>query len=143
MMPRYTAAWALALLVVWSAGCPSPTSGVNDSGDKKAVGETFAALQQAVDRRAADQVLALFDEGSRARLERAAKAKSKSLGDYLKDDLLPEHPYDEYPEGKLTAVTVRGDTATAEVTEPDGDRYRLTFVREGGRWKVRAPEASE
>jgi hypothetical protein len=144
-MPRYTAAWVLALLVVWNAGCPSPTGGPTDRGDKdeKAVGETFAALQQAVEKHDADGALALLDQESRARLERAARDKSKSARDLFKEDLLPEHPYDEYPEAKLTQVTVQGDTATAEAKAPDGDKYRLTFVREGGRWKVRAPKAPE
>jgi hypothetical protein len=144
-MPRHTAAWVLALLVVWNTGCPSPTGRTVEDRrlDEKAVGEAFAALQRAVEKHDADDVLALFDEESRARLEREAKDKSKSTRDLVKDDLLPEHPYDEYPEGKLTGVTVEGDTATAEVKEPDGDRYPLTFVREGGRWKVRAPKGRE
>jgi hypothetical protein len=144
-MPRHTAAWVLALLVVSSAGCPSPTGRPTETRneDEKAVRESFATLQQAVEKHEPDAVLALFDEESRARLERAAKDKSKSARDLVKDDLLPEHPYDEYPEGKVTRVTVQGDTATAEIKEPDGDEYRLTFVREAGRWKVRAPKGRE
>jgi hypothetical protein len=145
MMPRYKTAWVLALFVVWNAGCPSPTSAPGDGRDQdeKAVGETFVALRQAVEKHDADGVLALFDEESHARLERVAGDKSRNARDLVKNDLLPEHPYDEYSECTLTQVTVQGDTATADVTAPDGDRYRLTFVREGGRWKVRAPKAPE
>jgi hypothetical protein len=144
-MHRFTTGWVLLLLVVCNVGCPSPTGSPTGRGDEdeKALGETFAALQRAVEKQDADQVLALFDQESRDKLERAAKADSKSARDFLKDDLLPRHPYDEYPDGKLTRVAVQGDTATAEVTEPDGDKYRLTFVREGGRWKVKAPKTSK
>src|SRR5690348_956854 len=100
-MRRYTAGWVLALLAVANAGCPAPTSGPTARGndDEKALRETFATLQHAVEKDDAEQVLALFDEESRAKLERAAKDKSKSVRDYLKDDLLAGHPYDEYPEG--------------------------------------------
>jgi hypothetical protein len=144
-MPRHTAAWVLALLLVWSAGCPSPTTRPAASPEKeeRAVGVTFDALQRAVEKHDAEAVLDLLDGESRARLERVARETSKSARDLLKEDFLSEHPYDEYPEGKLTRVTVQGDTATAEVAEPDGDKYPLTFVREGGRWKVRAPKAPE
>jgi hypothetical protein len=144
-MHRPKVGWVLALLVVWSTGCPSPPTAATDRGEKdeKAVRETFATLQQAVEKLDAEQVLALLDADSRARMESAARAKSKNARDLLKDDLLHEHPYDEYPDGKLTRVTVQGETATAEVAEPDGDKYRLTFVREEGAWKVKAPKTSK
>jgi hypothetical protein len=39
-------------------------------------------------------------------------------------------------QGKIEKVTARGDSATVYLSEPDGDREKFVFLREGGEWKV-------
>jgi hypothetical protein len=130
-------------LLILVAGCfttttsPSPTP--KDGKDENAVRGAFTALQEAIEKDNADRVLALLDDESRTRFEQGAKDKGKSVQNFVKDDILARKPYNEYPEGKVSRVTVQGDTATTEIAEPDGDRYKLTFVREGGQWKLQAP----
>jgi hypothetical protein len=44
--------------------------------------------------------------------------------------------YDEIADGKVTKVTVQGDSATVYFDEPDGDHEKCIFLREDGRWKA-------
>jgi hypothetical protein len=47
--------------------------------------------------------------------------------------------YDEVPDGKIDKVTVQGDKATVNYTEPDGDKEKLALVRQAGQWKLTVP----
>jgi hypothetical protein len=145
----------------------SAPSGAAGGGDEAAVKETFAAVQAAIKAKDAAKTWDLLSADGRADADRAAKAlqdayakatpeqkaqQEKDLGlsaadlgaltgqGYLKTKrFLGISKVDELPEGKLTKVTVQGDQATIDYTEPDGDKEKLSLVREGGGWKVTLP----
>jgi hypothetical protein len=119
-------------------------------------------LQEALKAKDADKVWSLLDADSQADAERAAKAardayakaapgeraeQEKALGlagaeltslkgpGFLKTRRF-QGKYDEISESKIDKVVVQGEKAAVNYTEPDGDKEKLTLVREGGRWKV-------
>ncbi len=47
--------------------------------------------------------------------------------------------YHEVPGSKLDAVKVKGDTARLAYIEEDGDKEKLTLVRQQGQWKFIIP----
>src|SRR5262249_49368375 len=47
--------------------------------------------------------------------------------------------FDEIPDGKIKAITVSGDNAVVNFLEPDGDKEKLTYTRQEGKWKVALP----
>lgn len=53
--------------------------------------------------------------------------------------------YHEIPGSKLDRVVVQGDSATLHYIEDDGDKEKLTYNRQQGRWKVSLamPKAAE
>jgi hypothetical protein len=129
------------------------------------VRETFTALQKALEARDAEKLWGLLDAESQADAERAAGAvkaayekagaeekaqQEKALGltgaelsaltgrGFLKTKRF-QGKYDEVPGSKLDKITVQGDSATVNYVEADGDRERLTLVRQEGHWKVSLP----
>jgi hypothetical protein len=147
-----------------AAGCSSnPTApGPNE---EESVRQAFASLQAALKARDADRVWGLLDADSRAEAERAAQAvrdayakvdaagrseQEKALGvpgaeladlkgpGFLKTKRF-HGKYDEVPESKVDKVAVQGDRATVNYTEPDGDKEKLTLVRQEGQWRVSLP----
>jgi hypothetical protein len=157
--------YGLPLLVLGlTVGCSAPPSASQPKGDDQ-VQEAFAAFQAAMKARDADKLWALLDSESQADAERAAQGiktayekasaedkaqQEKALGlsgaelaslsgrGFLKSKRFLGK-YDEIVESKLDKVTVQGDSATAAYTEADGDKEKLTLVRQDGRWKVSVP----
>ena len=156
--------WLVLFAAAFAGGCPKPTerSGGNDEG---AVREAVSAFQAALKARDADKLWQLLDAESRADAERAAQAvrdayakagpeqkaeQEKALGlpgaelatltgtGFLKTKRF-HGKYDELPDSTLDRVTVQGDSATVAYTEPDGDKEKLTLVRQEGQWKVSVP----
>jgi hypothetical protein len=148
------AAVAVALLVqdTWSA----------QGKAEDEVKDAFIALQGAIKAKDPAKIWVLLDNATKADAERSAKIvkgaykkandqdKTKqeaSLGlsanEIAKLDgqlLLKSKPflakYDEIPDSKITGITVQGDSATLNYLEPDGDKEKLTYTRQDGKWKV-------
>jgi hypothetical protein len=147
--------------VALAVGCAKTTDRAS-AGDEGPVRESFVALQAALKARDADKLWTLLDEESRADAERAAKAvqetyakadaadkaeQEKALGlagpelsgltgkGFLKTKRF-HGKYEELAESKIDKITVQGDQATAAYTEPDGDKEKLAFVRQGGQWRA-------
>jgi hypothetical protein len=143
------------------APAPAPAP----AGDEGAVRAAFAAFQAALEARDADKLWGMLDEDSRAEAERAAKAlqgayekadaaakaeQEKALGltgpelaaltgpGFLKSNRF-HGKYHEIPGSKVEKVTVQGDRATVNYVEDDGDKEKLTLVRQGGAWKLSLP----
>jgi hypothetical protein len=148
-------------LVVGCSGGPQTAQGKGEDQ----VRESFTALQAALKAKDADKIWALLDAESQADAERAAQGikaayekasadekaqQEKALGltgpelsslsgrAFLKTKRF-YGKYDELPESKLDKVTVQGDSATVNYVEPDGDKEKLTLVRQEGHWKVTLP----
>jgi hypothetical protein len=162
-MVRRAARGCWPLLLVLAAGCGTPASQKGTAGGEEApLREAFAAYQQAIKVKDAEKLWDLFDQDARAAADRAAKrfrddyaradadgkakmAKDLGLGgdklanlsgkDYLGTPrfLGKQH---EVPDSKFESAAVQGDRATVAYVEEDGDKEKLTFTREGGRWKV-------
>jgi hypothetical protein len=153
---------ALAVAVI-AAGCAKPTGQASSTDEVKSVSETFAAFQEALKERDVDKIWALLDSDSQADAERAAKAiqdayakagaeqkakQEKGLGleggelaaltgkGFLKTKRF-HGKYDEVPGSKIDKVTVKGDSASVDYTEADGDKETLKLVRQQGKWKLR------
>ena len=156
--------WRALFCVLFAAGC-SKTTDVSSVSEEKPVRETVAGLQAALKASDAPTIWKLLDHDSQADAERAAKAvqaayvkadpkekseQEKALG-LTADDLAGltalgflkskrfHGKYDELAESKIDKVTVQGDKATVAYTEPDGDKEKLTLVRQDGQWKVSLP----
>jgi hypothetical protein len=148
----------------FAAGCPKPAERPGGN-DEEAVREAVSAFQAALKARDADKLWQLLDADSRADADRAAQAvrdayaragpeqkaeQEKALGlpgaelaaltgtGFLKTKRF-HGKYDELPDSTIDKVTVQGDQATVAYTEPDGDKEKLTLVREEGKWKVSVP----
>jgi hypothetical protein len=162
-MPRRAARVCWPTVVLLIAGCSSPSSQPGTAaGAEGQLKEAFAAYQQALKDKDADKLWDMLSAEGRADADRAAKrlrddyAKAddatkaklaKDLGlsgdqlanltgkDYLKTPrfLGKQH---EVPGSKFEGAGVQGDKATVNYVEEDGDKQKLPFVREGGRWKV-------
>ena len=152
----------LALLVVTLVAHESLSAQANADDEIKA---GFGKLQAAIKAKDAVRIWDLLDSATHADAERTAKivkagfkkagAKGKAkqqetLGlaadDLLKLDgqsLLKTKPflakYDEIPTSKITSVTVQGETAILNYVEADGDKEKLSYSRQGGKWKVALP----
>jgi vancomycin permeability regulator SanA len=147
--------WPVLLLAI--LGC---TPSANEA--EAAARETFAALQTALKAKDAEKVWDLLDGDSQADAEREAKAvreaytkasteekaeQEKQLSlpgtelaaltgkGYLKTKRFLSK-YEEIPESKIDKVTVQGDKATINYTEPDEEKEKLTLVRQDNKWKV-------
>jgi hypothetical protein len=132
---------------------------------------TFLALQKALKAKDADKIWELLDTDSQADAERVAKAlkaayakadakgkaeQEKKLGLsaaelsaltgrlFLKSNRFISATIEEIPGSKFERVTVKGDRATVNYTEDDGDKETLKLNREKGKWKVslRPPRAA-
>jgi hypothetical protein len=154
----------LLIFFALSLGC-SKTTDISPVSVEAPVRDTFTALQAALKARDGDKLWKLLDSESRAEAERAAKAvqtayakadpkekseQEKALGlpgaelaaltaaDFLKTKRF-HGKYEELSESKIDKVTVQGDKATVAYTEPDGDKEKLTLVRQEGQWSVSLP----
>ncbi len=57
---------------------------------------------------------------------------------YLKTTFF-QGEYEELAESKIDKVTAKGNEATVDYTEPDGDKKKLKLVKADGKWKVFLP----
>jgi hypothetical protein len=160
-------ATGLALCAAIALGC-SKTTDVGSVNQESPVRDTFASLQKALKDRDADKLWTLLDRESRADADRAARAvqaayakadaqekseQEKALGlpgtelaaltavGFLKTKRF-HGKYEELSESKIDKVTVQKNGAIVAYTEPDGDKEKLSLVREDGQWKVSLPMPS-
>jgi hypothetical protein len=156
--------YVAALLAAFALGC-SKASETSTATKETPVREVVAELQAALKARDDAKVWKLLDGDSQADADRVAKTiqgdyvkasaetkaeQEKALGlsaaeltsltgiGFLKTKRF-RGKYDELPDSKIDAVTVQGDKATVAYTEPDGDKEKLTLVRQENRWKVSLP----
>jgi hypothetical protein len=134
-----------------------------DEDDK--VKEAWTAFQEAIKARQGDKIWDLLDLASRASVEKFAKSyksKYKKADEGGKKDLeksleltakelaalTPQlflkskryyGKYEEVPGSKLDRISVDGDKATVFYIEEDGDKQKLSLLRENAKWKVSAP----
>ncbi len=153
------------LLAALVAGCttkpmdqPAPLA----DADEAAVRERFAELQSAIKKQDAEKIWEMLDAKSKADAERVVKEiisayekadpKEKTeledaLGlkadgmaaltapGYLKTKRF-QKKYDELPDSKIEKVVVRTDGATLHYLEPDGDKEKLIFLRQGNSYQA-------
>jgi hypothetical protein len=151
-------------LFVFALGCSKTTDSAAGPAEGP-VRESFAALQAALRARDGDKIWTLLDSESRGDAERAAKAvqaayskadptekseQEKALG-LPGAELAALTPagflntkrfhgrYEELSESKIDKVLLQGDKATVAYTEPDGDKEKLSLIRQQGQWKVTLP----
>lgn len=155
------------LLFALLAGCAAPQDkpAATANKDEEAVRAAFTALQEALKAKDAGKLWALLDEDSQADAERAAQAVREAYGKAAAGEKAEQEKalglpgaelaalkgqgflktarfhgkYDEIPDSKVEKVAVQGDTAAVSYVEPDGDKEKLAFVRQGGKWKVTLP----
>ncbi|HMF14928.1 MAG TPA: hypothetical protein VKE94_21580 [Gemmataceae bacterium] len=144
-------------------GCSKPTGQSASADEEKAVRDTFAAFQAAINSRDADKLWALLDNDSQADAEREAKTiresyskanaeekaeREKALGLPAseltgltgKGFLMTKRfhgQYHEVPGSKIDKVSLKGDSATIGYIEEDGDKESLELVRQEGKWKLK------
>jgi hypothetical protein len=147
------------------AGCAKPAATRSAATEEGPVRETFAAFQAALKTRDADKLWGLLDGDSRADAERAAQAVQAAYARASADEKAEQEKalglsgvelakltgpaflktrrfhgrYEEMTESKIDQVTVQGESASVAYTEPDGDKEKLTLVRQEGQWKLSLP----
>jgi hypothetical protein len=135
------------------------------AADEDKVKEACVAFQDAIKARDGAKLWDLLDSASRASAEKFArsykaryakaddagkKELQKNLGLTAEQlaDLTPQlflqskryhGKYHEVPGSKLDKIAIDADQATVFYIEDDGDREKLTFLRQEGKWKVSAP----
>ena len=164
MGSRSTRLACLTMFFGFTLGC-SKTTDIAAGSVEGPVRESFAALQAALRARDEDKLWKVLDSDSRDEAERAAKAvqaayakadpaekaeQEKALGlpgaelagltgaGFLKSKRF-HGKYEELSESKIDMVTLQGDKATVAYTEPDGDKEKLSLIRQDGQWKVSLP----
>lgn len=132
------------------------------AGEEDKVKEAFKGFQDAVKAKDADKLWELLDTSSRAAAEKTAKtykdAYAKAKEDKKKDlqknlgltaDELANltgktflksnkyyGKYHEVPGSIVEKVTIDEKKATVFYKEEDGDKEKLSFVNQDGKWKV-------
>lgn len=155
--------WTLLLVAVLAAG-PIGTA-FGQSAEEKEARDTFTAFAQAIKAKDAGKTWKLLDKDSQAAADRAAKSVRTTYGKASADDkkklekalgltgtdlakLTGEGflktkgfhgKYHEVPGSKIDKVTIQGKRAIVHYVEADGDKERLRFVKQDGKWKVSAP----
>jgi hypothetical protein len=157
----------LAALALAVCGCSKPAPPPAAGSEEEAVQKAFTALQEAMKAKDGEKLFALLDSDSQADAERAAQAlkdayskappaekteKEKALGlsaaelsaldakGFLKSkQFLGYKNYHEIPTSKFEKATVQGDKATLNYIEDDGDHEKLSYVKQGGAWKLSIP----
>jgi hypothetical protein len=127
--------------------------------------QAFGQLQGAIKAKDATKIWALLDSDTHADAEKVAK-KLKGIYKKAGDKEKVEHQtnlgltaeefakldgmmllktkrflgkYDEIPDGKITGITVQGDSAMVNFLEPDGDKEKIVYSRQDGKWKAAMP----
>jgi hypothetical protein len=151
----------LVVLALGAWGCSSKSA----DPEEEAVRKAFADFQAALKARDPEKIWGLLDDDSRAEADRAAKdihdayAKADAAGKaetekalglsaaelaaldgkgFLKTSRF-HGKYHEVPDSKVEKVVVQGDKATLTYVEEDGDKEKLSFVKQAGQWKVSVP----
>jgi hypothetical protein len=146
-------AFALLLVGLAAAGL---------AGEEDKVKEAFKGFQGAVKAKDADKLWDLLDASSRKAAEKTARTYKDAYGK-AKDDKKKEleknlglsadelanltgktylksnkyyGKYHEVPGSKVESVAIEDKKATVLYTEEDGDKVRLEFSNEDGKWKV-------
>lgn len=122
----------LSAVVLGAAGCTQQQSAKNDfTGAKKAVAQVVLDLSSDASRgRQADVCKSLLSEA----LEKSVAGDSSCISEVKK-------AFEDADQSKIEvdAVTITGDTATAEVSSEDREEtVKRTFklVREDGDWRI-------
>jgi hypothetical protein len=127
--------------------------------------QAFGQLQKAIKARDPDRIWGLIDGDSQSDADRAAKAvqvafgkadgkgktelekkyglSAKELADmsgklFIKSNRF-HGKYYEIPGSKVEAIKVKADTARLTYIEEDGDKEKLSLVRQKGQWKFILP----
>jgi hypothetical protein len=129
------------------------------------VKDAFGKLQAAIKGKDAAKIWDLLDSTTQADADRSAKLVKnayKKADDKLKakqvealglkaeeipnldgKGLLKTKPffakYHEIADSKITGISVQGDSATLNYLEPDGDKEKLNYSKQGGMWKAALP----
>jgi hypothetical protein len=153
----------LLAALVPALAAPQPALAQGKAEDE--LRQAFGQLQGAIKAKDAAKIWPLLDTDTQAD---AAKVAKKLKATYLKADdkekaerqtnlgltadefakldgtmLLKTKrflgKYDEIPDSKITGVTVQADSAVVNYLEPDGDKEKLTYTRQDGKWKAAMP----
>jgi hypothetical protein len=155
--------WGVILL----AGCipAKPKTPAPEADEKQAVRETVVAFQSALKAGDAEKLWPLLDSDSQSDAERAAKAIQEAYAKASPEEKTKQEEalglpgaelaalngrgflktkrfhgkYHEVPGSTIDKVTVQGDTAKVDYTEEDGDKEKLSLVRQDGQWKLSLP----
>ncbi len=127
--------------------------------------KAFTDFQAAMKAKDGEKLFGLLDSESQADAERAARSvkdaygkatpaekgeTEKALGlsaaelvaldakGFLKSKRF-HGKYDEIADSKFDKATVQGEKATVTYLEEDGDKEKLTLVKQSGAWKVSIP----
>lgn len=152
---------SLAALLA-ACGCSKPAALPTAGAEEEAVQKAFTALQEAMKAKDGEKLFALLDSDSQADAERAAQAikdsyakanpgekgeKEKELGlsaaelgaldakGFLKSKKFLGK-WHEIPESRFEKASVQGEKATLNYAEDDGDHEKLSYVKQGGAWKL-------
>jgi hypothetical protein len=137
----------------------SPMCHASDADDAKAA---FIAFQKALESKDPERIWSLLDAKTQADADKAAAALKTNYGkakaaekaalekafglsaDEIKDVTGKVYlkskrfvgKYHEIPGSEFKKATVDGDKATIDYTEADGDKEKLSLVKQDGKWKV-------
>jgi hypothetical protein len=164
MNPNSRLIWRPILVVLSVAAMALPTLSAQGKGEDD-IKQAFGQLQGAIKAKAAAKIWALLDSDTQADAEKIAK-KVKGVYKKANEKDKAEHEtnlgltadefakldgplllktkrflgkYDEIPDSKITSIAVQGDSATVNYLESDGDKEKLTYTRQDGKWKVAMP----
>jgi hypothetical protein len=163
-MASFTKQLALLALFLAACGCSKSDTPPAASAEEEAVKKAFIDFQEAMKARDGGKIFGLLDAESQADAERAAQSvkdayskaapaekdeTEKNLGltaaelgaldakGFLKSKrFLGYKNYHEIPDSKFEKATVQGEKATLHYIEQDGDHEKLSYVKQGGAWKV-------
>lgn len=97
--------------------------------------QTFRALYEAFKSKDVPALKKTMASSDIKDIEEAGKQQGKSVDDFLKS--LVEDPSSAPPPTLETRnEVINGDKATLEVKDKTGDWDKISFVKEGGEWKV-------
>lgn len=106
-------------------------AGVVKNSTPTETGESFYNAVKAKDKTAFKQ---LMSEDATLILKAAAQAKATTLDDILDTQFFPNTPMPDKCEQRGEKIT--GDRATIEMKDAKGEWSPITYVKEGGVWKV-------
>ena len=152
-------------VILAAVGCSKPAAQSAAGSEEEAVQKAFAAFQEAMKAKDGEKLFGLLDAESQADAERAAQSvkdayakatpaekgeKEKELGlsaaevaaldakGFLKSKRFLGR-WHEIPDSKFEKATAQGEKATLNYVEQDGDHEKLSYVKQGGAWKVSIP----